>query len=109
MDFKVCSKCGKPIRPRIGEAVLVKEGDTVVDPFMGSGTTLYVAKKMARKAIGIELNEEYAAVARLRLSQQFLDQGLLELKERDAQPNLFPAETEDSGVPEPASEVVQGE
>lgn len=77
--------------------------DTVIDPFMGSGTTLYVAKKMNRKAIGIELNEEYAVGARLLLSQQVLDQGLLALKEKDDQKQLFP-ETEDNSV-RPATEM----
>jgi site-specific DNA-methyltransferase (adenine-specific)/site-specific DNA-methyltransferase (cytosine-N4-specific) len=35
------------------------EGDTVLDPFMGSGTTLIVAHEMNRKAIGIEIVPEY--------------------------------------------------
>ncbi len=37
-----------------------KPGDTVLDPFAGSGTTLIVAKKLFRKFIGIELNPKYA-------------------------------------------------
>lgn len=35
------------------------EGDVVLDPFAGSGTTLQVAKKMQRNSIGIEINEQY--------------------------------------------------
>ena len=34
-------------------------GDSVLDPFMGSGTTVLVARRMGRKGIGIEIKEEY--------------------------------------------------
>lgn len=44
------------------------EGDVVVDPFAGSGTTLVVAKKLGRKFAGFEVSEEYAKYARQRLS-----------------------------------------
>lgn len=39
--------------------LFTKEGDTILDPFMGSGTTNVVAKKMGRNSIGIEIMPEY--------------------------------------------------
>ena len=42
---------------------------TVLDPFLGSGTTLQVARWLGRKGIGIELSEEYLALARKRIWQ----------------------------------------
>ncbi len=44
------------------------EGDVVLDPFAGSGTTLAVAKKLGRRFMGFELSEEYAARAEHRLA-----------------------------------------
>ncbi|MBM4021151.1 MAG: site-specific DNA-methyltransferase [Planctomycetes bacterium] len=44
------------------------EGDTVLDPFAGSGTTLAVAKKLRRRFLGCELSAAYAARIRDRLS-----------------------------------------
>ena len=48
------------------------EGDTVLDPFMGSGTTAYVAKRLGRKWVGIELNPEYAQIIQNRVAQREL-------------------------------------
>ena len=42
--------------------LFTKEGDTVLDPFMGSGTTNVVAKRMKRNSIGIEIVPEYHAM-----------------------------------------------
>lgn len=44
-----------------------KPGDTILDPFMGSGTTLAVAKRLNRGYVGIELNADYESLIRERL------------------------------------------
>lgn len=46
-----------------------KEGDTILDPFMGSGTTGVVAKRLGRHFIGIEIDEEYFNIAEERIKK----------------------------------------
>jgi site-specific DNA-methyltransferase (adenine-specific) len=65
--------CAKPIRMMrwlVDRASVA--GETVLDPFMGSGTTLEAAKNLYRPAIGIELEERYCEIAARRLEQEVL-------------------------------------
>lgn len=48
--------------------LFTKEGDTVLDPFMGSGTTAVAAHKLNRVYIGYEINQEYVGISETRLN-----------------------------------------
>ena len=46
------------------------EGDLVLDPFMGSGTTAVVAKRLNRKFVGYETNKDYLSILKTRLKNE---------------------------------------
>ncbi len=63
------------MRPDIADFFLTNFtgiGDLILDPFLGSGTTAYCAKKLGRKCIGIEIEERYCAIAAKRCSQSVM-------------------------------------
>ena len=62
----------KPLAVMMWCLSLSPKSQIILDPFMGSGTTLVAAKQLGRKAIGIEIEERYCAIAVKRLAQEML-------------------------------------
>lgn len=54
-------------------SLLTHEGDVIMDPFMGSGSTGVAAQNLDRRFIGIELSSEYFAIAQERMGQQKIE------------------------------------
>ena len=72
--FECKHPCEKPLKMLQDIVVSCSRADAVVlDPFMGSGTTLVAAKQLGRRAIGIEIEEKYCEIAVARLSQEVLE------------------------------------
>lgn len=73
-----CQKGRQPHPTQKPEALIERmvlassnEGDLVVDPFSGSGTTMRVCQQLERNGLGIELNEEYIEQTKERLNSKF--------------------------------------
>lgn len=60
---------GKPLAVMCGVVAICPEGGTVLDPFMGSGTTGVACLQTGRKFIGVEIDPAYFAVARGRVEE----------------------------------------
>lgn len=65
----------KPVKVMRWIIEMFPECKSLIDPFMGSGTTLVAAKDLGLKAIGIEISEEYCEIAKQRLRQGVLKFG----------------------------------
>ena len=66
--------CPKPF-PLFKNLISKIRAESILDPFMGSGTTLVAAKELGRKAIGIEIEEKYCEIAVRRLQQDVFQFG----------------------------------
>jgi site-specific DNA-methyltransferase (adenine-specific) len=76
-DGTIKHPCPKPVDLMrwVIARVAPRSGEVIVDPFMGSGTTLRAAKDLGRKVVGIDQSERYCEIAAKRMAQEVLDFG----------------------------------
>ena len=68
--YGVAWNLARIIKP--GGVTWTNEGEVVLDPFSGSGTTAEMARNLGRRYIGLEVNPEYVEISRKRMAQQLL-------------------------------------
>jgi site-specific DNA-methyltransferase (adenine-specific) len=66
-----------------------REGDTILDPFMGSGTTGVMAKRLGRDFIGIEIDEKYFEIAKKRIEETKIDINYVKYLEKISENKLL--------------------
>ena len=77
----------KPLEPLVmWMKALTAQTHTVLDPFLGSGTTLVACYRLGRQGVGIEISEEYCELAATRLEQEIAQGRLFEPAETAPKP-----------------------
>ncbi len=71
-DQKRCHPTQKPISLMSWCLSFFPKVETIIDPYMGAGSSIIAAKNLGRKAIGIEIEEKYCEIAAKRLQQEVL-------------------------------------
>jgi len=85
----------KPLAPFVSwMSALSPENALVIDPFIGSGTTLVACYRLGRRGVGIEISEEYCELAAKRLETEIAQRRLFEPAEIHAKPKQLSTELE---------------